>query len=99
MPVAGGDAELLTEGNAKYASRYNSVWSHDGKRIYFLGPANLWAVPSEGGAERPVTELAGRRGRLGVSALTTDGDTLYFAWEQDVGAGVWIMDVVYDHGD
>jgi Tol biopolymer transport system component len=96
----GRDPEPLTEGTAVGLATYNPVWSRGGKQIYFLGATNLWVVSAEGGAEHPMTDLAGRPGRLGFNALATDGHFLYFAWREDVGAGdIWVMEAVYDSGE
>ena len=43
--------------------------------------------------ERPVTDFRGRRGTLNEFALATDGDYLYFVWEENLG-DIWVMDVV-----
>ena len=66
---------------------------------------NLWTVPIDGGAERPITDFSGRRGSLGSEALASDGEYLNFAWEETVGDNL-VMDVVrvraidgYDGGD
>jgi hypothetical protein len=39
-----------------------------------------------------VTALTGRLGNLLQSALATDGQRLFFAWEENVG-DIWVMDV------
>ena len=94
IPAAGGEAEPVTEGRA-YASR----WSPDGKEIYFVRPtdinANIWALSLEDGREYPVTDFSGRHGGLDWFSLATDGDYLYFNWEEDLG-DIWVMDVVTD---
>ena len=45
-----------------------------------------------------LTDLSGRGGNLGRSGdLATDGDYLYFIWEEAMGGGdIWVMDVVTD---
>ncbi|HXV59804.1 MAG TPA: protein kinase [Vicinamibacteria bacterium] len=91
IAVDGGVAERLTRGPAWYP-----IYSQDGSHVYFTGygerAGNLWEVPAEGGPERPVTDLRGKRGSLGSESLTTDGEHLYFAWEEDIG-DIWVMDV------
>jgi Tol biopolymer transport system component len=71
-------------------------WSRDGSRIYLAGAVeregNVFVVDRDGRGERPVTNLTGRRGMLGPTALATDGDYLYFTWDEDVG-DLWVMDV------
>lgn len=92
IPVTGGDVELLLEGQ-----RQNNVrWSPDGGEIYYLGEGErlgtIWSLCLEDRSERLVTELSGRRGSLGRSALATDGQYIYFTWK-DLG-DIWAMDVV-----
>jgi hypothetical protein len=48
-------------------------------------------VAADRSVERPVTDLAGKRGSLGTEVLATDGQYLYFAWEEDLG-DIWVMD-------
>ena len=43
--------------------------------------------------ERSLTDFGGRPGTLGTFGLATDGDYLYFTWQNDVG-DLWVMDVV-----
>ncbi len=57
--------------------------------------ANIWAVSLEDGREYPVTDLSGRHGSLYKFSLATDGDYLYFDWEEDLG-DIWVMDVVQE---
>ncbi len=90
-PMDGGDPKPLA-GNFAHVSR----WSRDGKKVYY--PAleatggNLWAVSVEDGSERPITNFTGKPGNLGAHALATDGNYLYFTWEEDLG-DIWVMDV------
>ena len=42
-----------------------------------------------------MTDFEERRGSLGVFALATDGDYLYFTWQENIG-DIWVMDVVYE---
>ena len=94
IPSAGGEAEPVTEGRA-----YVSSWSPDGKEIYFVRPTdidlNIWAVSLTGGREYPVTDFSGRYGSLDTRSLATDGDYLYFNWQEDLG-DIWVMDVVQE---
>ena len=77
------------------------VWSRDGQEIFHLGlvdgTRNLWTLPAEGGPERQLTDLQGRRGAFNTNALSTDGEYLYFVWQAD-SADIWVMDVVQDDG-
>ena len=94
-PAAGGEPEQLTEGPVAG----NPILSPDGKEVYFKGSAGsrgeLWAISLDDRKERPLTDFTGRRGNLGTYALATDGDYLYFAWQDDLG-DIWVMDVVTD---
>ena len=64
------------------------------KKVYFIAQKdaaeNVYEVPLEGGAERALTDFAGKRGDLGYPQ--TDGDFLYFSVDEDSG-DVWVMDV------
>jgi Tol biopolymer transport system component len=90
LPASGGRAERLTEG-AGWCPR----WSPDGKQIYFIGGELDKILVLDLGTrhERPVTALTGRSGWLGDASLATDGQTLYFAWEEPRG-DIWVADVV-----
>lgn len=94
VPVAGGEPEQLTQGPGT-APR----WSRDGTQIFFVGAderaGNLWSVSLNDGYERPLTNLAGRRGTPGSQPPATDGTYLYFTWRDDVG-DIWVMDVVHE---
>ena len=70
-------------------------WSADSSSIYFLRDQNIWMVSADGGDERPMTDLAGKRGLMGPISLTTDDRYLYFTWGGDTG-DIWVMDVVTD---
>ncbi len=56
---------------------------------------NFWEVSAEGGAERALTELEGKRGIANRWALSTDGHYLYFVWQEEFG-DIWVMDVTQD---
>jgi Tol biopolymer transport system component len=95
LDVGDGSLQRLTNGPAAY-----SIWSRDGEKIYFTGALerarrDIWEVPAGGGAERTVTDLSGKHGNLGLEALATDGEYLYFTWEEDL-ADIWVMDVFYE---
>jgi Tol biopolymer transport system component len=76
-PHAGGTERAITKGGGGLPR-----WSPDGQTIYFRGvgerDGNLWAVSAAGTMERAMTNLIGRRGAVGVTALATDGRYLYF---------------------
>jgi Tol biopolymer transport system component len=88
----GGEPEPLTAG----PGHPRVVWSRDDKMMFFGGTreraGNIWALSMERGTEEPVTNLAGRRGSLGINSLATDGDYLYFSWRESLG-DIWVMDV------
>ncbi len=67
---------------------------NDGRRIFFKGvrtrQPDIWVLDLEDGSERPVTDLAGRRGELGSLALHQNA--IYFAWRENLG-DLWVMDV------
>ena len=51
----------------------------------------LSAVSLDDRNERPLTDFTGRRGDLGTYPLTTDGEYLYFTWEETLGeSGSWM---------
>ena len=90
--AAGGEPERLTGQQGGLFPR----WAPDGKTAYFRGPPNeLWAVTLEDRRERLVADLSGKLGSLGRFALATDGEYLYFTWEETLG-DIWVMDVVWD---
>ena len=92
VSVSGGPEVKLTKGLG-----FNPKWSRDGSRVYFNGrgerEGNIWEVEADGSAERPMTDLAGRPGRLGFAPPANDGKYLYFIWTDDLG-DIWVMDVV-----
>jgi len=88
MPAAGGEAQPLTATGGRA-----SVWSPDGKTIYFAGfGCTIWARSVETGTERAVTAFEDRTGTLEPPAIDTDGTHLYFTWVEDEG-DIWVMDV------
>ena len=69
-------------------------------QLYFASPyprngPDLWALSLDDGTEVPLTDFAGRPGELGGLTLDTDGEYLYFTWQEDLG-DIWVMDVVED---
>jgi Tol biopolymer transport system component len=70
-------------------------WSHDSRSIYFTGQGTrqntVFAVPTDGGPERALVDLSGRRGMIGD--IATDGPNLFFTWEENLG-DLWVADVV-----
>ena len=89
----GGETERLTE---RYG--FGPQWARDDKTVYFRGRRarnEYWAITLEDRAERLVADLSGKRGIQGSFALATDGEYLYFTWEEMLG-DIWVMDVVWD---
>ena len=64
----------------------------DGKRLYYGDRENIWALSLDDGRKVRVTDLVGRRGGLGWT-LETDGQYVYFMWQEDLGE-IRVMDVV-----
>jgi Tol biopolymer transport system component len=90
IPASGGQVEQLAKGAAGIAR-----WSPDGKQIYFVGlraQANNWQLSLSNRDERPITDLAGKRGNLGGPGLATDGRYIYFTWEDPLG-DIWVADI------
>jgi Tol biopolymer transport system component len=91
IPATGGEPEQLTERHSFFPR-----WSRDGRVIYFLGRQDdIWALALEGHKERLLADLSGKPGRQGGFALATDGEYLYFTWEETLG-DIWVMDVEWD---
>jgi TolB protein len=92
IPATGGQPERLSKGEATIGR-----WSPDGRQIYFVGGGaqadNLWQLSLSNREERPLTALAGKRGRAGAAGLATDGKYLYFTWEESVG-DIWAADII-----
>ena len=93
VPVTGGEAEPgpLTVG----AGRLGRI-APDGQRVYFIGRTdrtdNIWSLDVADGREAPATALTGRQGTIGANGLATDGQFLYFTWQEDL-SDIWVMDV------
>ncbi len=94
VPPSGGEPEQLFDGTSGMVR-----FAPDGKRLYgttgieeYAG--NVWALSLDDGTTVRVTDFVGRRGHLGWS-LDTDGQYVYFFWQEDLG-DIWVMDVVTD---
>ena len=92
IPVGGGTPHRVTSG----AGGGRVQWAADHAELYFIGLANrandVWARSLENGDERPLTYLVGRRGEMGWTSLDTDGQFLYFSWQEELG-DLWMMEV------
>ena len=93
VPAAGGDVQVVSPGPAGYALSFSA----DGRYAFYVGTLgklnSIWRVSLDDGSERVMTDLSGRRGSMGPLALATDGNYLYFTWEDDLG-DIWVMDMV-----
>ncbi|GMR22816.1 MAG: hypothetical protein BMS9Abin37_1192 [Acidobacteriota bacterium] len=92
-PSPGGEPELF----ADLRSNDAAIWSKDGTHVLFCRTkekaSNFWAISLEDRTERALTDLKGNRGAAIEWALSTDGDHLYFVWQEEIG-DIWVMDVV-----
>jgi len=92
LPVGGGEAEVLVENvQAPLAI------SLDGTSLIFGRDEDLWMVSLDKKVESQVASLHDQRGDLGQT-LGTDGEYMYFTWNQDLG-DIWVMDVVTDESE
>jgi Tol biopolymer transport system component len=89
VPSIGGDPEFVAESLAT-----GGACTPDGEHLFFVKLDNVWAFSQKDGTEYPVTDLSGRRGALFYGFLATDGEYIYFNWEEDIG-DIWVMDAVY----
>jgi Tol biopolymer transport system component/serine/threonine protein kinase len=91
--ATGGEPELLISD-----SGLSIRWSPDGEQIYFAeaDEKNFHAFSMRDRTTRPITNLIGRRGTLGIYQMpATDGAFLYFTWRDDLG-DIWVMDVAQE---
>jgi hypothetical protein len=97
VPCAGGEVERLTDGAGIFPR-----WSRDGRQVFFIGVrkrlGNFWALSLEDKSERPLTNLGDKRGIVGLDALATDDQYIYFRWQEDLG-DIWVMDIVTDESE
>lgn len=72
------------------------IFSPDGRWLYAAGAedlsGNIFAVGSDGKNEHAITDLKGRRGALVSKSLATDGRSVYFSWQEDLG-DLWVADL------
>jgi TolB protein len=91
ISAAGGTPQQLSDREG-----YVVRWSVDGKGIHFIGGGDrrsIWSLSTDSREERPVAVLPGRRGVLGAAGLATDGQFIYFTWEEKRG-DIWVADIV-----
>jgi Tol biopolymer transport system component len=90
VPAEGGEAEPVLDEDS-----WSPVFSADGNVVYFGarrgGRGNLYEKEFGSSPDRRLTDFAGRPGYLG-SLDDTDGEFLYFTWNEDHG-DLWVMDV------
>ncbi len=93
MPAQGGEAEPVLGEDS-----WSLIWSTGGDRVYFgarrKDRGDLYGKPFGSTADRQLTDFAGRSGYLG-GLNDTDGEFLYFTWNEDHG-DLWVMDVERD---
>ena len=72
-----------------------AIYGPEGEEVFFLAfgdaEGTVWRIPTARGEGRLLTNLFGRPGRLG-NQLETDGQYLYFSWQELTG-DLWVMDV------
>ncbi len=94
LPVSGGMPRQLTDATASFKDWF-PCWSPDGRNIAFvratapenwatIGRANIYVVPAEGGAARPITSESDRVFDTGPVLWSPDGKLLaYFSRDED----------------
>ncbi len=77
MPVSGGEMKRITKSNT---GEYQAVWSKDGRKIYFLKPADngmqLWSMTVEGKEVKQISNIDG--GISGYIFSPDENKVLYF---------------------
>ena len=97
IPEGGGESVLLPP---TFERPFSPRFSPDGQSIYFstiTGPPenhDLWKLSLADGRTSRLTQLEGRRGRLGYF-FAADARYLYLTWYEDDG-DIWVMDVATD---
>lgn len=92
MPVEGGPAEPVSKDEV-----FRFRWLTGSRRGIFTAfrngsPGEIFELADGRVAERPLTDLRGKRGNLG-NVIASDGRFLYFSWEEDLG-DLWVADLV-----
>jgi len=90
VPAEGGEAAPVLDEDS-----WSLVFGPRGDIVYFgarrEGQGNLYEKEFGSSTDRQLTDFAGRSGYLG-SLNDTDGEFLYFTWNEDHG-DIWVMDV------
>ena len=83
LPLEGGE---MTQVTRDPTPDWFPQWSPDGQEIAFYsyrsGNREIYVKPASGGPVRQLTD-----------SLATDGEYIYFRWEENLG-DIWVMDVV-----
>ena len=78
-----------------FRSSWSLIFSPSSNTVYFgarrEGRGNLYEKELGSSTDRQLTDFVGRSGYLG-QLYDTDGEFLYFAWNEDHG-DIWVMDV------
>ena len=90
VPLAGGEARLLTSGGNENS---HPAWSADSRLIYFVrNHQDIYAVPREGGEAKPVTRYRSFSVMLDYPYATRDGRKLLFT-RNDKGGDIFVLDL------
>jgi Tol biopolymer transport system component len=97
MPADSGPSRTLTDVSRKEPSANGSVWSRDGKTIYFKshdakGTASIWSIPSAGGTPRLLVRFDDPLRPSDRYNWTMGNNRIYFPID-DHQSDVWVMDV------
>jgi Tol biopolymer transport system component len=98
IAVDGSQPRLLYDGARPGAPAAEmSVWSDDGRTLYFkshsaTGAAAIWSVPFAGGTPRQVVELGDERFRADRYSFRISHGRLYYTL-LDRQSNVWVMEV------
>jgi Tol biopolymer transport system component len=91
----GGQPSLLS---SAIQQAYGARFFRDGRSIYFHvideRTSQLWKLSLSDGKISRLTQLEGRRGRLGYIGAADDR-YIYFTWYEDEG-DIWVMDVAQE---
>jgi Tol biopolymer transport system component/predicted Ser/Thr protein kinase len=92
VPADGGEPRRVSE----YDRWGYPRWHPDGRRVYLSqirrSTGTIWELDTSSREARAVTDLTGRPGNLHALCLATDGETLFFGWDEDMG-DLWIVDL------
>jgi len=88
VPAAGGEARQVTPNGASYWHG----WSPDGKTLVYCGvrtgKGDIYLIPTEGGAEKSLTQNAGHNDG---PEYTADGSKIYFHSDRAGAPKIWRM--------